>query len=60
MSKKITISRNVSDQKSRKWWDAIDELAQKAPKLEVQRKPFAQSEPTTTREKPSSSSRPRK
>ncbi len=55
MSKKITIARNMSDPKSREWWDAIDELARNAPKLELQRKPFGQTAPPTPREKPSSS-----
>lgn len=40
MSKKIPIARNLSDQKSREWWSAIDELASKAPRLELERKPF--------------------
>lgn len=40
MSKKIPIARNLSDRKSREWWSAIDELASKAPRLDLERKPF--------------------
>lgn len=47
MTKKILISRNLSDRKSREWWAAIDELAAKAPQIGSSRQPFGQ--PTAER-----------
>jgi len=59
MSEKIPIARNLSDRKSREWWAAIDEIALRAPKLELKRTHFGQSTLPASRPKPSSSRAPR-
>ena len=56
MSEKIVISRNLSDRKSREWWAAIDEMATRAPKLELKRTPFGRSASPTGRPKSTSKS----
>ena len=59
MSEKITISRNLSDRKSREWWAAIDEIASHAPTLELERKPFGRSVPPVSRTKAAAPKPPR-
>lgn len=59
MSEKIPIARNLSDRKSREWWAAIDEIARRVPKLELEQTPFGQSTLPASRQKPSSSKAPR-
>ena len=59
MNEKIPIARNLSDRKSREWWAAIDEIASRAPKLELKRTPFGNATLPASRPKPSSSKAPR-
>lgn len=55
MSKKIPISRNLSDPKSRAWWAAIDEIANRPSRLDLEPRPFPKPEASPNRAKPSTS-----